>query len=57
MIYDSTKALLGSIIRSLETADEAEWEDRLELSNECLYEMSQMTHHSYQPCRRDYSDS
>jgi hypothetical protein len=57
MIYDSTKALLGSIIRSLETADEAAWDDRLELGKECLYEMSQMTRQSYQPYRQDYSDT
>jgi hypothetical protein len=57
MIYDSTKALLGSIIRSLDTADEAAWDDRLELGKECLYEMSQMTRPSYQPCRQDYSDT
>ena len=54
MVYDSTKSLLGSIIRSLETADEAAWDDRLELGGECLYEMSQMTR--YQPCRRDPAD-
>ncbi len=56
MVYDSTKALLRSIIRSLETADEAAWDDRLELGSECLYEMSQMTRQSYQPCRRDPAD-
>ena len=53
MVYDSTKTLLCSIIRSLETADEAAWDDRLELGNECLYEMSQMTRQSYHPCRKD----
>ena len=53
MVYDSTKTLLRSIIRSLETADEAAWDDRLELGNECIYEMSQMTRQFYQPFRKD----
>ncbi len=53
MVYDSTKVLLRSIIQSLETADEAEWDDRLELSNECAYEMAQMARRSSQPCREN----
>jgi len=53
MVYDSTKALLRSIIRSLETSDETAWDDRLELGKECLFELSQMTRESYQPCRKD----
>ena len=53
MVYDSTKTLLCSIIRSLETADEAAWDDLHELGKECIYEMSQMTRRTHQPCRRD----
>jgi len=30
MLYDSTKSLLQSILRSLETCDEAEWDDQTE---------------------------
>jgi hypothetical protein len=36
MVYDSTKTLLCSIIRSLETADEAAWDDLHELGKECV---------------------
>jgi hypothetical protein len=57
MVYDSTKTLLRSIIQSLETADEAAWDDRLELGRECIYEMSQMTRQSYQPCRKDSANT
>jgi len=57
MVYDSTKTLLCSIIRSLETADEAAWDDLHELGKECIYEMSQMTRQSYQPCRKDSANT
>jgi hypothetical protein len=53
MVYDSTKTLLCSIIRSLETADESAWDDLHELGKQCIYEMSQMTRQSHQPCRKD----
>ena len=57
MVYDSTKTLLCIIIQSLETADEAAWDDRLELGRDCIYEMSQMTRQSHQPCRKDPADT
>jgi hypothetical protein len=53
MLYDSTKTLLRSILESLDTADEAQWDDRLEFGNQCLYEIHQMTRHSYQPYKKD----
>jgi hypothetical protein len=57
MVYDSTKTLLCSIIQSLETGDEAAWDDLLELGKDCIYEMSQMTRQSYQPCRKDSANA
>ena len=53
MLYYSTKTLLRSILESLEKTDEAEWDDRLEFGNQCLYEIHQMTRQSYQPYRKD----
>ena len=53
MLYYSTKTLLRSILESLETADEAQWDDRLEVGNQCLYEIHQMARQSYQPYRKD----
>ena len=43
MLYNSTKALLSSILQSLERADDVEWDDHAESGKECLYEMFQMT--------------
>jgi hypothetical protein len=42
MLYDSTKKLLHDILTSL-AADSTGWEDRIESTNECLYEMHQMS--------------
>ena len=53
MLYYSTKTLLRSILESLEKADEAQWDDRLQFANQCLYEIHQMTRQSYQPYRKD----
>ena len=53
MLYYSTKTLLRSILESLETGDEAQWDDRLEFVNQCLYEIHQMARQSYQPFRKD----
>jgi hypothetical protein len=53
MLYYSTKTLLRSILESLETADEAQWDDRLEFGHQCLYEIHQMARQSYEPFRRD----
>lgn len=47
MLYDSTKTLLWSILRSLEIADNAGWEDQMESGKECLYELHQMSHPLY----------
>jgi hypothetical protein len=57
MVYDSTKTLLCSIIRSLETVDDAAWDDLHESGKECIYEMSQMSRQSYQPCRKDSANT
>ena len=57
MLQDSTKTLLMQILRSLETAGEAEWDDQIELCKECLYEMHQMTRPLFQPFIRDSQDA
>ena len=57
MVYDSTKTLLCNIIQSLATGDEVAWDDLLELGKDCIYEMSQMTRQSYQPCRKDSANT
>jgi hypothetical protein len=53
MLYDSTKSLLQSILRSLETGDETRWDDQTESGNECLYEMHQMSEPLYKAYRSD----
>lgn len=53
MLYDSTKGLLQSILRSLETGDETRWDDRTESGNACLYEMHQMSRPLYKAYRSD----
>jgi hypothetical protein len=53
MLYYSTIALLKNILESLETADEGQWDDRLEFGHQCLYEIHQMARQSYQPYRKD----
>jgi hypothetical protein len=42
MMYESTRALLRSIVQSLTGSDVA-WDDQIESGRECLYEMHQMT--------------
>jgi hypothetical protein len=53
MLYDSTKGLLQSILRSLETGDEIAWDDQIESGNACLYEMHQMSGSLYKPYKSD----
>ena len=53
MLYDSTKGLLQSILRSLETGDEGRWDDQTESGNACLYEMHQMSGALYKAYRSD----
>ena len=53
MLNDSTKSLLQSILRSLETGDETRWDDQTESGNACLYEMHQMSRSLYTPFRSD----
>jgi hypothetical protein len=57
MLYDSTKGLLQSILRSLETSDETRWDDRTESGNACLYEMHQMSGPMYKAYRSDSSNA
>jgi len=57
MLYDSTKGLLQSILRSLETGDETRWDDRRESGNACLYEMHQMSGPQYKAYRSDSSNA
>ncbi|HUI57885.1 MAG TPA: hypothetical protein VLY04_23070 [Bryobacteraceae bacterium] len=56
MLCDSTKALLESILKSLETPGQAEWDDHLESGNQCLYEMHQMTRPAYRAYKTTSSD-
>jgi hypothetical protein len=53
MLYDSTRGLLQSILRSLETGDEIAWDDQTESGNACLYEMHQMSGSLYKPYKSD----
>ena len=52
MLYDSTKTLLRTILQSLERADQA-WDDHVESSKACLYEMHQMSRPLYKAYRSD----
>lgn len=56
MLSDSTKNLLQTIVRSLETPDQAGWDDQIESGNQCLYEMHQMTRPSYRAYKTTSSD-
>ena len=56
MLYDSTKNLLQSMIRSLEAPDRTGWEGQIESGNQCLYEMHQMTRPSYQVYKSSGTD-
>ena len=53
MLYDSTKGLLQSILRSLQAGDETRWDDQTESGNACLYEMHQMSGPHYKAYRSD----
>ena len=53
MLYDSTKTLLQSILRVLETGDDSRWDDQIESGNACLYEMHQMAAPMYKAYRTD----
>jgi len=56
MLCDSTKNLLRSIIHSLETPGQSEWDDQIESSKQCLYEMHQMTRPSYEAYKKTASE-
>jgi hypothetical protein len=53
VLYDSTKALLQSILRGLETGDDSRWDGQTESGNACLYEMHQMSGPLYKAYRSD----
>ena len=53
MLYDSTKILLGTILRSLRSNDAIGWDDQIEWGGECLYEMHQMARPRYMGYRTD----
>lgn len=53
MLYDSTKSLLQTILRSLESGDESRWDDQTESGNQCLYEMHQMSGRLYKAYKSD----
>jgi hypothetical protein len=43
MLFESTTLLLRSIIQSLETREEAPWDDHVEAGKQCVYELFQMS--------------
>jgi hypothetical protein len=48
MLYDSTKALLRSILRELELPrDDIGWDEQIESGKQCLYELAQMSRPFY----------
>jgi hypothetical protein len=51
MLQESTKTLLMKIVQSLELPGDDGWDDQMESGKECLYEMHQMTHSSFQGYR------
>jgi hypothetical protein len=53
MLYDSTKVLLRSILRSLETAEPSTFDDQIESGKQCLYEMHQMSRPLYKGYRTE----
>src|SRR5450432_3771606 len=53
MLYESTKAVLQGILRSLETTGEIGWDEHTESGNACLYEMHQMSRPQYKAYRSD----
>jgi hypothetical protein len=55
MLYDSTKILLGGILRTLQSTDKVRWDDQIELGGECLYEIHQMARPQYQGYKTDAS--
>jgi len=46
MLFESTTALLRSIVHSIENKDEPGWDDHLESGNQCLYELHQFARSS-----------
>jgi hypothetical protein len=57
MLYESTKSLLQTILRSLETGDESHWDEQTECGKSCLFEMHQMAGALYQPYKTDRLNS
>jgi hypothetical protein len=53
MLYDSTRGLLQSILRALESGDEDRWDGQSESGQSCLYEMHQMSGSLYTPYKSD----
>ena len=53
MLYDSTKVLLGGILRSLQNVDKMKWDEQIESCGDCLYEIHQMARPRYQGYKMD----
>jgi hypothetical protein len=53
MLYDSTKILLGTLLRSLQNVDKAKWDEQIECCGECLFEIHQMARPKYQGYKLD----
>lgn len=57
MLYESTKSLLQTLLRSLETGDDTRWDEQTESGKSCLFEMHQMSGSLYQPYKTDRLNS
>jgi hypothetical protein len=53
MLYDSTKTLLRSMLRSLQSTENIGWDDQIEAGGTCLYEIHQMARPLYKGYRTD----
>jgi hypothetical protein len=53
MLFDSTKNLLLTMLRSLETPEKLAWDDQIESGKQCLFEMHQMSRPLYKAYRTE----
>lgn len=57
MLFESTKLLLRSIVRSLESGDETGWDAHQESCNQLLYELHQMSRSSTNTYRKELNSN
>ncbi len=53
MLYESTKIVLRSMLRSLQCPGTVEWDSQIELGRECLFEIHQMARPMYKAYRNE----